>query len=35
MDDTKSDMLMLLAGVVISAIAVLEFYPAWKNTRES
>lgn len=34
MDDTELDTMMIIAGVVISFIAVLEFYPAWKNTRE-
>jgi hypothetical protein len=34
MDDTESDTMMLIAGVVISFVAVLECYPAWKHTRE-
>lgn len=33
MDDIDSDAKMVAAGVVISAIAILEFYPAWKNTQ--
>ncbi len=33
MDDIDPDTLMILAGVVISLIAVLEFYPAWKKAR--
>jgi hypothetical protein len=34
MDDRESDTIMIIAGVVISFVAVLECYPAWKNTRE-
>jgi hypothetical protein len=33
MDDMDSDTAMIAAGVVISLIAVLELYPAWKKTR--
>ena len=33
MDDIDPDTMMIAAGVVLSLIALLEFYPAWKNTR--
>ncbi len=33
MDDIDPDTGMVAAGVVISLIAGLEFYAAWKNTR--
>jgi hypothetical protein len=33
MDDIDPDTMMMAAGVVLSLIALLEFYPAWKNTR--
>jgi hypothetical protein len=35
MDDIDPDTLMVLAGVVISLIAALELYSAWKQTRGS
>lgn len=35
MDDIDPDTLMVLAGVVISLIAALEVYSAWKQTRGS
>ena len=35
MDDIDPDTVMIAAGVVLSLIAVLEFYPAWKNARKS
>ncbi len=34
MDDIDPDTAMLAAGVVISLVAVLEFYPALKKARE-
>jgi hypothetical protein len=34
MDDIDSDTMMIAAGVVISLIAILEFYPAWREARE-
>ncbi len=34
MEDLDPDTAMVVAGVVISLVAALEFYPAWKNTRE-
>jgi hypothetical protein len=34
MDDIDSDTMMIAAGVVITMIAILEFYPAWRETRE-
>jgi hypothetical protein len=34
MDDIDSDTMMVAAGIVLSLIAVLEFYPAWKRTRK-
>jgi hypothetical protein len=34
MDDIDPDTLMIAAGVVLSLIAVLELYPAWKRSRE-
>ncbi len=33
MDEIDPDTAMVAAGVVISLIAVLEFYPAWKKAR--
>jgi hypothetical protein len=33
MDDFDSDVLMIAAGVVLSLIALLELYPAWRGTR--
>jgi hypothetical protein len=33
-DDIDPDTAMIAAGVVISLVAVLEFYPAWKTARE-
>jgi hypothetical protein len=35
MDDIDPDTVMIAAGVVISLIATLELYSAWKNARES
>jgi hypothetical protein len=35
MDNMDSDTAMVVAGVVISLIALLEFYPAWKNVRKN
>ena len=35
MDDIDPDTVMIAAGVVLSLIAVLELYPAWKNARKS
>lgn len=34
MDDIDPDTMMIVAGVVISLIAVWEFYPAWKKARK-
>jgi hypothetical protein len=34
MDDIDPDTAMVAAGVVISLIAILEFYPAWKAARK-
>ena len=34
MDDLDPDTVMIAAGVVLSLIAVLELYPAWKNARK-
>lgn len=34
MDDIDPDTLMIAIGVVLSLIAVLELYPAWKRSRE-
>jgi hypothetical protein len=34
MDDIDPDTAMVAAGVVISLVALLEFYPALRNTRE-
>lgn len=34
MDDIDSDTMMIAAGIVISLIAVLEFYPSLRNTQE-
>lgn len=34
MDDIDPDTVMIAAGVVLSLIALLELYPAWKRTRE-
>ena len=31
--DLDPDKLMITAGILISLIAVLEFYPAWKRAR--
>jgi len=31
--DINPDAMMILAGLVISLIAVLELYPAWKRAR--
>lgn len=33
MDDIDPDALMIAAGVVISLIAAVEFYTAWKRAR--
>ena len=33
MDDMDPDSTMVAAGVVISLIAILELYPAWKKAR--
>jgi hypothetical protein len=33
MDEIDPDTAMVAAGVVISLIAMLEFYPMWKNAR--
>jgi hypothetical protein len=35
MDETDSDTTMIAAGVVISLIAILEYYLAWKRTRQT
>jgi hypothetical protein len=35
MDEVDPDTAMVAAGVVISLIAALEFYSAWKNTRRN
>lgn len=34
MEDIDPDLLMIAFGVVITLIAVLELYPAWKRSRE-
>lgn len=33
MDDMDPDTAMVAAGVVLSLVAILELYPAWKNAR--
>ncbi|WP_275671154.1 hypothetical protein [Halobaculum rubrum] len=33
MDDLDPDTAMIAAGIVLSLIAVLEYYPAWRNVR--
>lgn len=33
MDDTDPDTLMIVAGIVLSLLAVLELYSNWKNAR--
>lgn len=35
MDDIDPDTAMIAGGVVISLIAIQEFYPAWKNARKN
>jgi len=35
MDEIDPDTAMVAAGVVISLIAILEFYPAWKKSRKN
>jgi hypothetical protein len=35
MDDIDPDTAMVAAGLVLSFIAFLELYPAWKNAREN
>ncbi len=35
MDEIDPDTVMVAAGVVISLIAALEFYQAWKNVRKN
>ncbi len=35
MKDIDPDLLMIAFGVVLSLIAVLEIYPAWKRSREA
>jgi hypothetical protein len=35
MDDIDPDTAMIAAGVVISLIAALEFYPAWRDSRRN
>lgn len=34
MDDIDPDTVMIIAGVVLSLVAALEFYPNWKNARK-
>jgi hypothetical protein len=34
MDEMDPDTAMVVAGVVITLIAILELYPAWKHMRE-
>jgi hypothetical protein len=34
MDEVDPDTMMVAAGVVLSLIAAVEFYPAWRNARQ-
>ena len=35
MDDSDPDTVVMIAGLVLSAIAAIEFYTSWKRTGDS
>ena len=35
MDDSNPDTMVMVAGLVLSAVAAIELYTSWKRTRDS